>query len=353
MIVIAFGFPLSLISCSTKSSPSFPPKTSPPVLLRGISTPSRRASMSIHSSSRYTYRRRQHLVHAHALMQIPFNNDCIANSSVLANLSTMSALRFDTMQGIPAHVKKTLPPTMGGFPGQAEIQYFIKATVQRPAFYKENWRFNSNFLFFPIEPPRPPPNRRESFARVQHQFAPPSIPTPEKSNNPFRKSSATWSSAGTSPPSISIEGRLPDPAIITCNEALPLRILVKKLNSSDATIYLQMLQIELVAFTTIRAHQLRRNEMSSWVILSSSNMRMPLDEADTTTAVPIEIPSTLWKQRTLPNNVSPTFTTCNIVRSYRLHLKVGLSWGSTGKIHVSAQCFILIRNRRSNRLSKA
>ena len=38
------------------------------------------------------------------------------------------------------HVKKPLPPTLSGFPGEAEIQYFLKATVQRPAFYKENFR---------------------------------------------------------------------------------------------------------------------------------------------------------------------------------------------------------------------
>ena len=38
------------------------------------------------------------------------------------------------------HVKKTLPPTLSGLPGEAEIRYYVKVTVQRPAFYKENFR---------------------------------------------------------------------------------------------------------------------------------------------------------------------------------------------------------------------
>jgi hypothetical protein len=38
------------------------------------------------------------------------------------------------------HVKKTLPPSLSGFPGMAEIKYYVKATVVRPQFYKENLR---------------------------------------------------------------------------------------------------------------------------------------------------------------------------------------------------------------------
>lgn len=38
------------------------------------------------------------------------------------------------------HVKKTLPPSLSGFPGEAEIKYYIKATVVRPKFFQENLR---------------------------------------------------------------------------------------------------------------------------------------------------------------------------------------------------------------------
>ncbi len=48
----------------------------------------------------------------------------------------------------------------------------------------------------------------------------------------------------------------------------------------------------------------------------------------------LEVDSNLWKQRPLPNIVSPSFTTCNISRRYELEVKAGLSWGSAQKIHV-------------------
>lgn len=38
------------------------------------------------------------------------------------------------------HVKKTLPPSLSGFPGEAEIRYYVKVTVIRPRFYLENYR---------------------------------------------------------------------------------------------------------------------------------------------------------------------------------------------------------------------
>ena len=240
-------------------------------------------------------------------------------------------MRMDMVQGVNAHVKTTLPPTLGGHPGEAEIQYFVKGTVQRPAFYKENYRHNANFLFFPIEPPRPPPNKRESFARVQHQFAPP-VNVPEKTGL-FRRSSNLGAEANATPPSVSVEGRLPDPAILTCNEPIPLRILVTRLNESPATLHLEMLHIELLAFTTIRAQQLRRNEITSWTVMSSSNMHREITEENGNKF--IELPSSLWKQQRLPNTVTPTFHTCNISQTFGLHVKVGLSWSVAGKRFVS------------------
>ena len=67
-------------------------------------------------------------------------------------------------------------------------------------------------------------------------------------------------------------------------------------------------------------------------------MRLPLNEGndnDKANGKVIELSSSLWKQRPLPDNVSPTFHTCNISRSYGLHIKVGLSWGTAGNINVS------------------
>ena len=137
------------------------------------------------------------------------------------------------------------------------------------------------------------------------------------------------SASSVLPPSISIDVRLPDPPIITCNEALPLRILITKKNESSARVYLQLLSVTLIALTTIRAHELRREEASSWTILSLANMNTPLNEiVGSEGAKVLEVDSNLWKQRPLPNTICPTFETCNIMRKYVLEVKVGLQWGS-------------------------
>ena len=159
----------------------------------------------------------------------------------------------------------------------------------------------------------------------------------------FRKASAVTadpSSPQVIPPSIDIDGRLPDPAIITCNESLPLRILITKKNESQATIYLRTLSITLIGFTFIRAHDLQAQEAQSWVIVSQAHIDKALNNTvGSNSSNILEVDPTLWKQRPLPNTVSPSFTTCNISRRYQLEIRAGLSWGSGQKINVRLSPF--------------
>lgn len=196
------------------------------------------------------------------------------------------------------------------------------------------------FVLLPIERPRPPPNKRESYARRGHQFGP-SIDVPEKPGFFRLGSTATNDSSvpKVPPPSISIDGRLPDPAIITCNESLPLRILITKKNESPATIYLRTLSITLIGFTLIRAHDLRTQEAQSWVIVSQAHIDKALKNSVGGNGNILEVDSAMWKQRPLPNTVSPSFITCNITRRYELEVKAGLSWGSDQRIEVGQNPF--------------
>jgi hypothetical protein len=124
-----------------------------------------------------------------------------------------------------------------------------------------------------------------------------------------------------------VDARLPNPAIITCNEPLPLRILVRRLDNASTTVYLSMLQIELIAYTNIRAHDLNRKELNSWIIMSQANMNMPLGAPADKEAMEWKIPSRLWDNAPLPNTVAPTFETCNLSRKYELEVRVGLTHG--------------------------
>jgi hypothetical protein len=131
----------------------------------------------------------------------------------------------------------------------------------------------------------------------------------------------------TDPPSFQVDARLPNPTIITCNERLPLRILVQKLSESTVTVFLSMLQIELIGYTHVRAHDLTRSESRSWVIMSQSNMNIPLGEPTDPVGKEWKVPSRYWENIPLPNTVAPSFETCNLSRTYELEVRVGLSHG--------------------------
>lgn len=137
------------------------------------------------------------------------------------------------------------------------------------------------------------------------------------------------------PPRLSADARLPNPSILTCNEPIPLRLLVKKMSETSESIFLQMLQVELIAYTNILAHDLSRTESGSWVILSRSNMGMAVGRGTDPVGTEWTIDPSLWNHTPLPNSVAPSFETCNISRSYELEIRIGLSRGNVSTLRVS------------------
>lgn len=71
---------------------------------------------------------------------------------MLTNLN-FTGLRVEMARDSNRHVKKTLPPSLSGFPGMADIRYFVKVTVIRPQFYKENIRAVRISFFHALMPP--------------------------------------------------------------------------------------------------------------------------------------------------------------------------------------------------------
>ncbi|KAF2494223.1 arrestin [Lophium mytilinum] len=267
--------------------------------------------------------------------KLPFNNACVAANSLATNLN-FSGLAMEVAKTPTHHVKQTLPPSLNGFPGEAEIRYFVKVTVNRPQFYKENPRAWSNFTFLPIEPPRPPRADGEAYARRQHQFLDMSGDTGKRKQSFFdgmrKKDQATTPttpvSPSSAPPRFTVDARLPNPAVLTCNEEIPLKILVKSLSERTKNVYLQSLQIELIGYTKVRAHEVHRTESNSWIINTMSNMAIPLGDPTDPVGTEVAINPEYWSGKTLPNTVAPSFETCNISRSYELEIRVGLGYGT-------------------------
>jgi hypothetical protein len=284
--------------------------------------------------------------------KFPFNNAC-GNAEAMAKIGGvmnpggfgsgtgflgLGGIRVmdGTRQLLYSHVTKTLPPSFTGFPGEAEIRYYVKVTVQRPGLFKENWRYQTGLKFLPIEPPRPPKTNQEAYARRPFAFHPRSpspAPQPKKRGSFFsssRHSSPAHSpvdgthnlmppdgvpsqtAASASPPSVEISARLPHPAILTCNKPIPLRILAKKLVPSAAEVYLIALQIDLIGKTTVRCQNLANTETSRWVIISRQGLSIPVSQPQDAVGTEIVLPNSLWSDVPLPNTVMPSFVTCNL-----------------------------------------
>lgn len=188
--------------------------------------------------------------------------------------------------------------------------------------------------FLPIEPPRVGKPNEETYARRQHQFS--KIQTGPKKKSIFSRGSSVHRDVYPEPPRVSVDARLPHPSILTCNEPIPLRLLVKKLTDGPDIIFLQMLQVELISYTKILAHDLTRTESGSWVIMSHSNMNIPLGRPDDPIGTDWTIDSNMWNRVPLPNSVAPSFETCNIERYYELEIRVGLTHGDSREMKVYA-----------------
>ncbi|KAL2158225.1 hypothetical protein VTH06DRAFT_4545 [Thermothelomyces fergusii] len=294
--------------------------------------------------------------------KFPFNNACgdleaMARIGGVGSVGGLFGVGFRVMDGTKqlmySHVTKTLPPSFTGFPGEAEIRYYLKVTVQRPGIFKENWRHQVGLKFLPIEPPRPPNTNQEAYARRPFAFSP-KRPDPVASQKK-RSSIFSWTAGSstpssgssqnlqppagglsggppsptspTTPPSIEMSARLPHPAILTCNKPIPLRLIAKKLVPASAEVYLVALQIELVGTTTVRCHNLINREISRWVIMARQGLSILLSKPEDPVGQEVLVPDSLWSGCPLPNTVMPSFVTCNLRRDYQLELRLGLAWG--------------------------
>ncbi|KAK3325804.1 hypothetical protein B0H66DRAFT_549420 [Apodospora peruviana] len=298
--------------------------------------------------------------------KFPFNNMC-SNPAAMSKLGGLAGaggfasgsglfglggirVMDGTRQLMYTHVTKTLPPSFTGFPGEAEVRYYLKVTVQRPGLFKENWRYHTGLKFQPIEPPRPTKTNQEAYARRPFAFRPrsprPVLETrkrtsffsgrhggssqaPSPSPTPDGNLDVPGSpSASTAAPSIEMSARLPHPAILTCNKPIPLRLIAKKVIPTDATeVFLIALQINLLGKTNVRCQDLVNTETTSWVVLSKQGLQIPLSRSGDPVGTELVIPDALWSNVPLPNTVMPSFVTCNLGREYQLEVKVGLAWG--------------------------
>lgn len=282
--------------------------------------------------------------------KLPINNFC-SDPQAMAALG-MAALTGNGLFGSKVrlmdgtkqlylpHVTQTLPPSFTNFFNEAEIRYYLKATVQRPGFLKENWRHMRQFKFMPIEPPRQNPKGQEAFARRPFTFKRNGSEQSKKKNgflgikkgsNKEMEAAAESSRDQVPPQSIEISARLPHPPILTCNKPVPLRLVAKRLVNNTEQVYLTSLQMELIGMTTLRAQNNTSQRETTWIVVSNPKMEQPiLSTPIKDVGTEITIPDEIWSRKPLPNTIAPSFVSCNVIRRYQLKITIGLRLGKSG-----------------------
>ena len=92
-------------------------------------------------------------------------------------------------------------------------------------------------------------------------------------------------------------------------------------------LFLKTLQVELIGFTQVRAHDVQRTETNSWVLVSQANINEAIGTVADAEGAENEINKEFWYGRKLPDTVPPSFVTCNLSRKYELKVSVGLAYG--------------------------
>jgi Arrestin (or S-antigen), N-terminal domain len=268
-------------------------------------------------------------------LKIPFNNSCASQTQDI-NVPFAGYISLPAPgQLLYRHKTNTLPPSLTGFPNEAEIRYYVKVTVKRPSLLKENRRSQIGFKFLPIELPRPQPSAAEVYARRSHTFAEDLAAgllnkglLKRKPVPPLR-----------TPPTVQVDARLPlltgeKVSILTCNEPVPLRILVKKQNESPVHVFLSSLKITLTGYTDVRAQEVCRMETSTWVVTSQHDLSIPIYSPTDPVGMEKTIDSSLWDHIPLPPTVTPSFDTCNLTRTYTLEVGLGIGCGYPEQTYV-------------------
>lgn len=251
--------------------------------------------------------------------QIPINNDCKSEAGSKALIGAF-------IQGNPAglqqrHVQQILPPSMTGN-DEIWVRYFVKVTVERPSRLVLNRREQVPFVFLPIEAPRAEDNAQGEafFVRRQHTLALPDA------NNRLKVvrdllSDAKRRKADT----IAVEVRLPNPPLII--PGVPLNITVMgflESNRNENHLVISKIVIHLLVTTKVRAGGLNR-QLGNRLLCYSENFNVRLTPQMDASRPAATLSLLGAHPFMLATDTPPTFSTCNLARTYNLEIAVTLT----------------------------
>lgn len=265
--------------------------------------------------------------------QIPVNNDC-----KIEPRSTVGAIiSGDVMSPQQRHVQQILPPSMiGNY--EVWVRYFVKVTVDRPFKLVLNRREQVPFVFLPIEAPRAEEGTSGEAFFVRRQCT---LGLPDGKMKGMMRFFGQ-DSPQSRPDNIAIEIRLANPPLLVPGIPVNMDIMgFIESNYNDHNLVITQVSIYLLVTTKVKAGGLKRT-FEHHVRCYDEDFNKPMiPQADK--SKPAALISLIHSRPfTLATDTAPTFSTCNIARSYHLGVDVTVTRDSKAKEKIVLNCPVTI-----------
>jgi hypothetical protein len=160
--------------------------------------------------------------------------------------------------------------------------------------------------------------------------------------------SSAFSKLPWSPAAIEVTAKLLNGPFLVLGRPIPLAVELTSLDSSTDTaprsrgsvsvpVSLHDFQTMLIETTEVRARDTEETQTQFRIVQTMANLRHPLrsrsDAAsnsvngNTAPVFRFRVDATLWSRYPIPLSLTPSFETCNISRSYKLEVRLGIGSG--------------------------
>ncbi|KAL2812842.1 hypothetical protein BJX63DRAFT_395650 [Aspergillus granulosus] len=225
------------------------------------------------------------------------------------------------------HLLRRLPPSTGDTTTVEEIKYLLEATVQQDGLIRGTHRATREVYLHYISTVHLP------FRGITDKR---SIVCQPELSEPI--------SPRSQEPICEIEATLLNGPFLVLGQPLPLRVKITNLpGSSDHTFSLHDFQSMLIETTKVHARGSTESMTRSWIIQTMANLHQPLAlEYDDMAEAVLRVDERLWGRHVVPTFLTPTFETCNVSRSFKLEVRLGI-W--LGQNHVRFPRSVRVKRR--------
>ncbi|KAL4811829.1 hypothetical protein BDW67DRAFT_194322 [Aspergillus spinulosporus] len=243
-----------------------------------------------------------------------------------------SRQRDSKSTGRKTHLLHKLPPSMGASSSPEEIKYVLEASVRRDGIIRGPKKATQDICIHPVPTLASPLSNSQAIQTETQKIT-------------------CRSSAGSkllwAPAAYEVTAKLLNGPFLFLGRPIPLAVELTSLDTSTNTaprsqgsmwipVSLHDFQTMLIETTEVRARGLEESHTQFRIVQTMANLRHPLRWSEvvsssvngyTSPAFRFRVDGNLWSRYPIPSSLTPSFETCNISRSYKLEVRLGIGSG--------------------------